>query len=221
MNQLPGNNNTKIALADDHTLLRNALAGLINSFDGFEVVLQAENGKELTEKIQRGIEPHIILLDLNMPVMDGFETLNWLKEHRPDVTTLMLTMYDSEAAIIRLLHAGVKGFIKKDATPAELLQALNTATATGYYYSSVTSAKLAGLFRNNRKDPMQHILLTESENNFLKLSCTELTYKEIAVELKLSPRMVEKLREELFSKLEIKSRVGLALYAIRNGIVTI
>lgn len=221
MNQLPGIDNIKIALADDHVLLRDALAGLINSFDGFEVVLQAGNGKELTEKILSGNEPNIILLDLNMPVMDGYETLLWLKEHRADVTTLMLTMYDSEAAIIRLLHAGVKGFLKKDATPSELLQALRTAATTGYYYSSVTSAKLAGLFRNNRKDPMQHILLTGAETAFLKLSCTEMTYKEIAGELKLSPRMVEKLREELFSKLEIRSRVGLALYAIRNGIVTI
>ncbi|MBL7729390.1 MAG: response regulator transcription factor [Dinghuibacter sp.] len=211
----------KVALADDHILLRDALAALINSFEGYAIAHTAGNGKELVEKIEQGPDPDIILLDLNMPIMDGHETLLWLKANRPNITTLMLTMYDSETAIIRLLQAGVRGFLKKDATPAELLQALKTAHATGYYYSSVTSAKLAGLFRNNQNDPIQRIMLDEEETHFIKLCCSELTYKEIAELLHLSPRNVDSMRERLFEKLELRSRVGLALYAIKNGIVTV
>jgi two-component system, NarL family, invasion response regulator UvrY len=221
MNNTPEHTPIKIALADDHVLLRDALANLINTFTGFAVILTAGNGLELTEKLMAGAEPDIILLDLNMPQMDGYDTLRWLKTHRPNITTLMLTMYDSEAAIIRLLQAGVRGFLKKDATPGELLQALQTAINTGYYYSSVTSAKLAGLFRNGGKDPMQGILLSDSETAFIRLSCSELTYKQIAGEMNLSPRSAEKMRDNLFFKLDVRTRVGLALYAIRNGIVTV
>jgi two-component system, NarL family, invasion response regulator UvrY len=211
----------KIALADDHTLLREALAGLINSFEDYEVVITAGNGKELTEILSNGPQPHIILLDLNMPVMDGFATLAWLKANRPNIITLMLTMYDSEASIIRLLRVGVKGFLKKDSTPSELLHALRIAINTGYYYSHVTSAKLAGLFQNNPNNPMQGILLTDVETEFIRLCCSEITYKQIAGQMNITPRVAEKLRDDLFTKLDVRTRVGLALYAIKHGIVTI
>ena len=103
-----------ILFADDHVLLRDALTNLINSFQDFRVLDTADNGKELIQLMNNGIRPNIILLDLNMPVMDGFETAKWLHEHRPNIHTLMLTMYDSEIALIRLLQYGVRGFLKKD-----------------------------------------------------------------------------------------------------------
>jgi two-component system invasion response regulator UvrY len=102
-----------VILADDHTLLRDALANLINTFEDFRVVATAGNGRELVTAIANGSKPDLVILDLNMPLMDGFETAKWLQENHPEVNSLILTMYDSEIALIRLLQVGVKGFLKK------------------------------------------------------------------------------------------------------------
>jgi two-component system, NarL family, invasion response regulator UvrY len=104
---------TTIALADDHVLLRNALASLLNEFQNCKVILQADSGKQLIEQIKRGIVPDIVLLDLNMPEFGGYETAEWLQKNHPGINILMLTMYDTELTLIRLLQLGVKGFLKK------------------------------------------------------------------------------------------------------------
>ena len=112
--------NIKVALADDHVLLRNALSGLIDGFGNCHVILQCSTGKELQEQILKGIRPDVVLLDLNMPDMNGYETAAWLQQDHPAINVLMLTMYDSELSMIKLLQSGVKGFLKKDiaTTPA-------------------------------------------------------------------------------------------------------
>src|SRR5690348_8000765 len=126
----------KIAMVDDHILLRNALANLIGSFDDCEVILQANNGQELNTKLPGRPLPDVLLLDLNMPQMDGFETAVWLRDKYPKIHVLMLTMYDSELTLIRLLQAGVKGFLKKDIEPSELKFAIHSVMQSGYYYST-------------------------------------------------------------------------------------
>ncbi|MEO7922468.1 MAG: response regulator transcription factor [Chitinophagaceae bacterium] len=213
----------KIALADDHALLRNALASLIDGFGDCRVVYQCGNGRELTENIRGGLLPDVILLDLSMPVMDGFETAAWLQEHAPAVHVLMLTMYDSELSLIRLLQVGVKGFLKKDIHPSELKFAIESVMQSGYYYSNHTTGKLVNLFRQNAEgnSSLQKAMLTDQEVKFLKLACSDLTYKEIAQKIGLNPRSVDTLRDQLFIKLDVKSRVGLALVALRHGIVTL
>jgi DNA-binding NarL/FixJ family response regulator len=134
----------------------------------------------------------------------------------------MLTMYDSELALIRLLKAGVKGFMKKDIHPKELLQAIQSVHENGYYYSAHTSSKLAGLFRDQDDTPiLEKITLSDGEIEFLKHVCSEQTYKEIAYELGMNPRAIDGMRDNLFNRLDVKSRVGLAMYAIRHGIVPI
>jgi two-component system, NarL family, invasion response regulator UvrY len=210
----------KVALADDHVLLRNALAALINGFEGCAVVMEVSNGKELQQKIAAK-QPDVLLLDLNMPEMDGFETANWLQQHYPVVQVLMLTMYDSEATLIRLLQAGVKGFLKKDIHPNELKFAIQSVMQSGYYYSLQTSGKLANLFRSRTgcATALEKNMLNEEEIQFIKLSTTEYTYKAIAGQMNLNPRSIYSMRDALFQKLEIKSRVGLAMYAIKNGLV--
>src|SRR5262245_38614507 len=115
----------KIIIADDHILLADALAGLINGFENFRVLTTAANGVEVKEAIEKGMKPDILILDLNMPKMDGYETTRWLTRHCPDVKILVLTMYDSDIALIRLLQEGVRGFIKKDIHPYELKNALD------------------------------------------------------------------------------------------------
>ena len=213
----------KIGLADDHVLLRDALATLINAFGTCEVVLQASNGEQLIEKIQSGVVPDVLILDLNMPKLSGWEVAKWIHENHPNMSILMLTMYDSELSMIRLLQAGVKGFLKKDIHPDELKQAIQTVRDTGFYYSNYASSRIAQLFRVNEEGKMvlQKNLLSEQELSFLKLACSELTYKEVALEMNLNPRAVDGLRDQLFVKLDIKSRVGLAIFAIRHGIVSI
>ncbi len=215
------NRTIKIALVDDHILLRAALARLINSFEGCAVIHESDNGEQLVEQIRAGYTPDVVLLDLNMPEMDGYATALWLQDHHPNVRVLMLTMYDSEVTLIRLLQAGVKGFLKKDVHPSELKYALSSVMESGYYYSTHAAGKLANLFRCDRdRTRISHAMLSEQEIVFLRHACSDLTYKEIAQKMKLTPRSVDVLRDALFVKLDVKSRVGLAMVALKNGVVT-
>ena len=214
---------SKIILVDDHTLLRDALSNLINSFEEFSVINSLNNGTELIRALSEGYRPDLILLDLNMPVLDGFETAKWLSANYPEIKILILTMYDSEIALIRLLKVGVKGFLKKDTHPNELRNALNAVSENGYYYAQDTTGKLANLFQKNSDSQnfIEKAMLSESELEFLRLASTDLTYKEIAAQLNLSPRAIDGYRDSLFEKLDVKSRVGLAIYAVKNGIVRV
>jgi two-component system invasion response regulator UvrY len=213
----------KIILVDDHTLLRDALSSLIHSFEEFSVINSLNNGTELIRALSEGYKPDIVLLDLNMPILDGFETAKWLNVNYPEIKILILTMYDSEIALIRLLKVGVKGFLKKDIHPNELRVALNSVSENGYYYSQDTTGKLANLFQKNTDNQnfVEKAMLNESELEFLRLASTDLTYKEIAAQLNLSPRAIDGYRDSLFEKLDVKSRVGLAIYAVKNGIVRV
>src|SRR5258705_8220134 len=212
----------KVALADDHILLRNALAQLIDSFGNCRTIHQSCTGKELIDHITAGRLPDVVLLDLNMPEMDGFETATWLQKNAPQVHILMLTMYDSELSLIRLLKAGVNGFLKKDIHPSELKFAIQSVIISGYYYSNHSTGRLMNLFRNNPDGMMglQKDIISKQEIQFLKLACSDLTYKEIAQKMALNPRSVDTLRDHLFVKLDVKSRVGLAMVAIKQGVVT-
>lgn len=212
-----------VSLADDHALLRSALASLINSFGDCKVISQAGTGREFIDLVSRGPVPDVALLDLNMPDMNGFETANWMQEKYPNVQVLMLTMYDSELSLIRLLQAGVKGFLKKDIHPDELRFAIHSVVQSGYYYSNHTTGKLVNLFRAHPEGNinLHKAMLSDQEILFLKLACSDLTYKEIAQKMGLNPRSVDTLRDQLFTKLDVKSRVGLAMVALRHGIVTL
>lgn len=209
-------------MADDHMLLRDALASLINSFGDCRVIHQSGSGKELADAIKAGIIPDVAILDLNMPDMNGFEIAEWMQKNCPRVHVLMLTMYDSELSLIRLLQIGVKGFLKKDIHPDELKFAIHSVVQSGYYYSNHTTGKLINLFRSNPAGnfSVQNAILSDQELQFLKLACTDLTYKEVAEEMGLNPRSVDTLREHLFTKLDVRSRVGLVMLAIKHGIVT-
>jgi DNA-binding NarL/FixJ family response regulator len=212
----------KVAMVDDHILLRNALASLINNSDNCSVVIECSNGKELIGKIKTSTPPDLVILDLNMPEMDGHQTALYLQKNHPEIKVIMLTMYDSELALIRLLKAGVKGFMKKDIHPTELMHAIQSVHEQGYYYSAQTSSKLAGLFRDEESaHAIDKILLSDQELEFLKFVCSELTYKEVAVQLKMNPRAIDGMRDNLFTRLDVKSRVGLAMYAIKHGIVSV
>jgi two-component system invasion response regulator UvrY len=212
----------KIALADDHVLLRNGLANLLKDLE-YEVVWEADNGAELLEKLRVSAVPEIILMDINMPRMDGYDTTRWLKENHPDIRVLALSMYDDENAIIRMLKCGARGYILKDSDPAELKLAIHSVLTKGFYDSELVTGKLIHTI-NHLDEPghasVKNLLgLNEREIEFLKLVCTEMTYKEIAGQMCLSPRTIDGYRDALFEKLNLKSRVGLVLFSIKNGII--
>jgi two-component system invasion response regulator UvrY len=212
---------TNVVLVDDHVLLRNGLASHINSLDGYHVIFEAGNGNDFIKKLGTLSIPDIVLMDINMPVMDGYETTNWLKQNHPEIKVLALSMYDNEQSIIRMLKCGAKGYILKDIEPAEFRAALDSLVSKGFYYSEMVTGKLIHAVNNldetgqKMKSPMN---LNEREVEFLKLACTEKTYKEIADVMFLSPRTIDGYRDALFERLNVKTRVGLVLYAIRNGI---
>lgn len=212
----------KILLADDHIVLRDALANLVNTFPEFRVIGIAANGREVIEAFKNGIIPDLIILDLNMPEMDGYDTAAWLKQKYPRVKILVLTMFDSDIPLIRLLQTGVRGFLKKDIHPDELKMALLAIAENGYYYSHNSTGKLASFFEkaHSSKSSVDKAMLNEREIEFLKWCSQDITYKEIAAVMHLTPRAIDGYRDGLFEKLDVKSRVGLAIYAVKNGIAT-
>jgi two-component system, NarL family, invasion response regulator UvrY len=212
----------KIAMVDDHILLRDALAGVINGFDNCKVILLAANGKELLGKMQQDYLPGLVILDLNMPEMDGYETAKYLRLNYPGIYVLVLTMYDSEISLLRMVQAGARGFLKKDIHPGELKLAIQSVMASGYFYSHNSAGKLVNLFKKETGlSQPERFNLSENELTFLRLASTDMTYKEIATLMEISPRTVDNYRDSLFVKLNVKSRVGLAIFAIKSGVVTL
>ena len=212
-----------IVLTDDHNLLRNGLASLVTSL-GHTVLFEADNGKHFIEKLNPNALPDLVLLDINMPEMDGYETAQWIKTNHPEINILALSMYDNETSIIRMLKCGAKGYILKDSEPAELKAAIEAIMNKGFYYSDLVSGKLMHAINkmDDTGDDLKNLVpLNNRETTFLKYACSEMTYKEIADKMFLSPRTIDGYRDTLFEKLHLKTRVGLVMYAIKNGIVNI
>jgi DNA-binding NarL/FixJ family response regulator len=212
---------TKVALVDDHALLRNGLASVINNSDGYQVVFEADNGKHFIELLKKNPQPDILLLDITMPEMDGFETAQWIKANAPDIKVLVLSMMDDDKSIIRMLKYGARGYILKDSKPEVLRTALRDITERGFFFNELVSGRLVHLANQTADEKNAGPVLSDKETEFLKYCCSEKSYKEIADAMHITPRAVEALRSNMFEKLESLSRVGLVMYAIRNGIVKI
>jgi len=213
-----------VALIDDHVLLRNGLANLIESFGDYKVLFQADNGKQFIESLQKGIVPDIVLIDINMPIMDGHETAIWIRENNFKISLLALSMYDDENSIIKMFKAGAKGYILKDCDPEELKAALEALVTKGFYYNEMITGKLIHTINTlDEKETQSRMLATlnDREITFLKLICSEYTYKEIAEKMFVSSRTVDGYRDSLLEKLELKTRVGLVMFAIKNGVITL
>ena len=214
------NEKIKIAIVDDHALFRKSLAVLINMFPQYEVIIDAANGQDFIAllKIQ---QPDIVLMDINMPIMDGYATTAWLRLHHPAVKVLALSTMDAETAIIKMIKSGAKGYVLKDAEPLELKQAFDDLMTRGHYYNELITRKVMNSISQLTESQSNlglFVKLSERDTEFLKLTCTELTYKEIADKLYVSVRTVEGYRDTLCEKLNLKTRVGLAMYALKNHI---
>tara|TARA_R110000850_G_scaffold150497_1_gene273169 strand:- start:63290 stop:63943 length:654 start_codon:yes stop_codon:yes gene_type:complete len=208
-----------IAIVDDHALFAKSLEKLIDSFEEFEVVFHAINGLDLQNKLKVSeLLPDVILLDINMPVMNGLETMEWLSGQHPEINVLALTMEDEESLMIKMIRKGASGYLLKDIYPDVLKAAIFEVIQKGFYYTEKVNTALMGALHTKEK-PVENSKLKKKEITFIKLASTEMTYKEIAEEMNLSPKTIDGYRQELFNKLELKNRVGLVLYAMKNNLI--
>lgn len=208
----------KVALADDHQLFRSGLTALFKDLDAFEIIYEASDGAELLERIGTKTKPDILLLDIKMPNTNGFEVVDFLKSNHPEIKIIILSMFSDEPTVLKMVKAGVEGYILKDANQQEFIDALNTVAENEVYYSKSINKVIQKSFT---KKPFSGIHLNDNEIQFLKLLCQQMSNKEIADKMCLSVRTIDGYRDQLFEKLQVKSRVGLVLYAIKNKIVEV
>lgn len=211
----------KVAIADDHLLIAKAISSIVEGFAEFDVLYEVENGKVLLERmLQTGQVPDIVLLDISMPVMDGYATAAWLRENYPAVLVMALSVQDDDESLIKMIKAGARGYLHKNVHPAELEKALETLVSKGMYYPDWATSRV--FLKMGEPDDIQRknaIEITDREKEFLQYASTELTYKEIGEKMFCSPRTVESYRDALFEKLDLKTRVGLVVYAIKNNLL--
>ena len=207
----------KLAIVDDHILIANALKSIISNFQQFEVIHICENGLDLQEKIKTKPLPDIILLDISMPVMDGFETAQWLKTTHPNILIMALSMQDDDQSIIKMIKNGAKGYMLKNIQPSELERGMLNLLKVGHFFPDWASSKILTSISEGTINANSKIQLSDREIELLKYSTTEMNYREISEKMFCSPRTIENYRDSLFEKLELKSRVGLAVYALKNG----
>ena len=204
-----------IALVDDHRLFRHGIVSLINTFPEYRVLFETGSGDEFCQRIYQKEKPDIVLLDLNMPVMNGAYLAHWLRENHPEIRVIVLSMADDAETIMTMIKTGIKGYLLKDSDPLEFKAALDAVSDDNVYFPSfVTRLMAERLYK-----PSEEIKLNQREKEFLKYAGTELTYKEIAERMFVSLRTVDGYRDSLFVKLNVKNRVGLVLYAIKNRLV--
>lgn len=202
-----------IVIVDDHTLLSQAISGLVNSFDDFEVLYTCKNGQELIDKLAfKENIPDIILMDVQMPIMDGIEATLHLKDHFPEIKVIALSVEAEERTILRMLRAGARGYLLKDTEKSVLENALIELNEHGFYHTNTVTQLLVKSLEEDHS-----LALKEREVEFIKHACTEMTYNEIADKMFLSPKTIQGYRDSVFSKLNLKNRTGLVIYAIKNG----
>lgn len=212
----------KIAIVDDHTMMVHAIANMLNQKQEFRVCMTARNGKNFIEQLSTiPEEPEMVLLDINMPLMNGWETADWILSHKPQMKILCLTMNDDDVSIIKMFKHGAKGYVLKDAEEEELFKAIQSVMDKGFYYSDYVAQVMINSFKDEQvqDESINHKQLKDRELEFLILCCSELSYKQIAELMYLSPKTIDGYRDDLFQKLGVKSRIGLVLYAIKAGIV--
>jgi DNA-binding NarL/FixJ family response regulator len=208
-----------IGIVDDHQLFLKSLSVLIESFPTFKITLDALNGESLLNKLSTAeVLPDILLLDVNMPVMDGASTATIISSRYPQIKMVALSMKDDDVSVIKMIKAGCCAYLLKDIHPDELEKALNEVYSKGYYNADVSNINYRRLILKTKEE---EIVFNDRERAFLKLACSDLTYKQIANEMHLSERTIDGYRESCFQKLNVQSRTGMALEALRRNLVSL
>jgi len=216
----------KVVIADDQKLFRQGLVALIGEFEEFELLLEAENGRELMEKlIQFDIVPDVALIDMDMPEMNGVVLNNLLHTKFPGIRTIILTVFNQERYINKMMEAGANSYLFKNCDTSELVHAIKTVYKSGFYFNSDTVKALRNAFKYKKveiKDVNSvPIELTNREAEVLGLICKEYTNAEIAEQLFLSIRTVEGYRNNLLTKIGARNTAGLVIFAIKHTIFDI
>ena len=206
----------QIILVDDHQLLRKGLIKILNA-NGFTDIIEAANGDELLELL-KNTSPDIILLDLYMPKMNGFESIKHIKKVNPHAKVLVVSMLDDKVSIIQMIKSGVDGYLLKDSDPKEIIEAIQIILEGGNFYSSMVNERLNSVLLDNDYDKDQHIL-SERELEFLILASSDLTYKQIAEKMFVSVRTIDGYRDSIYQKFNIKTRIGLVIFALKNKLI--
>lgn len=208
---------TAVAIADDHKIFCDSLTALINDFPGFEVIWTATDGLQTINKLSGHLKPKILLLDINMPIKNGFEVADWVQQNLPDLDILALTMENDDSNVIQMIRLGIKGYLLKNIASEELEHALQCVVKFGCYYTPLVTGQIDKHISANRKNQTPE--LTERELELLRLMCTDLSYAQIAEEMHLSESTVDTYRARLFEKFAVKNRIGLLLKAHHLGLV--
>jgi len=212
----------RIIIVDDHLLFSQSLELLINSFEKLEVIRSFQNGKDFI-KFQlenKHIPVDLVLMDVNMPVMNGVDTMSWIKENKPDLKVIALSVNEEEDVILKMIRLGTRGYLLKDTSPKIFEKALLMTIEQGYFFTEMVSKLLVGGINKPFEEDAK-TQLKGKELEFVKLACTEKTYKEIADQMNLSPKTIDGYRENVFVKIDVKNRIGLVLYAIKNKLITL
>lgn len=210
-----------VVVVDDHVLIAKALGSIISSFKDFEVLYECENGMELQEKLKdANNHPTIVLLDVSMPIMNGFETAKWLTDNHPKIAIIALSMQNDDSSVITMLKNGAKGYLLKNTYPSELEKALLAVIENGFHYpdwASITTHNTIETSQKTKEEARKQF--TKRELELLAYIGTDLSYKEIADKMNCSTRTIENYKDVISQKLNIKTRVGLAVFAHKNDIV--
>ncbi len=210
----------KVAIADDHALFRAGVKTALSSKKDIELIAEADNGMQLIHLL-RHIEPDVILLDIQMPIMDGIQTLPEIRKLRPDAKVIILSMHNDHSMISKLMEIGANSYLTKNSDSETIYQAIRTCHDQEFFFNELTNKALLTGLRTKRSDGVHHqeADLSEKEMRVLKLMCEEKTTKEIADIVEISPRTVEAIRDKLKTKTGAKSMAGLVMYAVKNGII--
>ena len=212
----------KLALADDQVLFRRGLTMLLRDLSDVEVAFECSNGEELLTGLKNN-SVDVVLLDLEMPVLNGMDTMKRMREEFPEVKVIVLSMHSEEKFIVHLMELGANGYVLKTAEPDEIEDAIRAVASTGYHFSPMVSrVMLHGLVKKEKLKPTFDDVdpLTERELDVLRLICQELTTTEIAGKLFLSPRTVEGYRNNILQKIGARNTAGIVVYAMSKGLYT-
>lgn len=210
----------KVAIVDDHKLFRKELKELIDNFSGYQVEWEASNGRQCIEKLSSVSIPDIILVDTHMPEMNGYETVVWLRKNYPQISILAMTLTEDDI-LEKMLEAGTDNYILKNAAPIDLKKILNSITRQELYNAGLVAGTL---FKNTqikavKSDSDDLSKFTQREIEIIKLTCNEYTSKEISNRLNISLPTFSRYRKNIYSKTGVKDKLGLVMYALKNGLI--
>ncbi len=212
----------KIAIADDHQMFREGLISRFKEYEELEVIFDVSNGVELLEQCKKR-KPDVILMDLQMPEMDGFDATEKVIQKYPEINVLVVSTHNEETFIRHLLKRGARGFILKEQSTETIVDAVYSVLETGYYFNdNVTKAMLKGfLVQENVKPTFQKANLTQREMEVVRLMSKEYTTREIADKLFVSTRTIDGHKERILEKTKTRNAVGIIMYAIKNNLLEI